>query len=32
MIPIRHERHSFTIVGPYKIDSDVAFAENGELY
>lgn len=31
MDPIRHERHSFTIGGPYKIDIDIAFAENGEI-
>lgn len=27
MDPIRHERHSFTIGNPYKIDIDITFAE-----
>jgi hypothetical protein len=31
MDPIRHERRSFTMGDPYKIDIDVAFAENGEV-
>jgi hypothetical protein len=31
MDPIRHERHSFTIGYPYKIDIDIAFSENGKV-
>ena len=29
--PVRHERHSFTIGDPYKIDIDIAFPENGNV-
>ena len=29
--PVRHERHSFTIGDPYKIDIDIAFSENGNV-
>jgi hypothetical protein len=29
--PIQHERHSITIVDPYKIDIDIAFAENDKI-
>ena len=29
--PVRQERHSFTIGDPYKVDIDIAFAENGNV-
>jgi nitrous oxide reductase len=29
--PVKEERHSFTIGDPYKVDIDVAFAENGNV-
>jgi hypothetical protein len=29
--PARQERHSFTIGDPYKVDIDIAFAENGDV-
>jgi hypothetical protein len=28
---VRQERHSFTIGDPYKVDIDIAFAENGNV-
>lgn len=28
---VRQERHSFTIGDPYKVDIDIAFAENGDV-
>ncbi len=29
--PVRQERHSFTIGDPYRVDIDIAFAENGNV-
>ena len=28
---VREEKHSFTIGDPYKVDIDIAFAENGNV-
>jgi hypothetical protein len=28
---VRQEKHSFTIGDPYKVDIDIAFAENGNV-